>query len=106
MTSLDDCIRALCGRGVSLCAETSCKLTLTIQHGALSPEEVQPITANKALVLYLLPIGYTVTMRDFDNALKCYRKRETMLICDGMDAGSAGLQAIAPARAFLHSLLD
>ncbi|HID37603.1 MAG TPA: hypothetical protein EYP39_09580 [Ghiorsea sp.] len=106
MTSLDDCIHALCGRGVSLCAESSCKLNLITQHGNLQAHEVQPIKANKGLIMLLLPMGYEVTARDFENVLECYREREAMLINGGMDAGSAGLQAIAPARTFLLSLLS
>ena len=105
MTSLDDGIHALCGRGVSLCAESSYKLTISTKHGNLHPDEVQPIKAHKGLVMLLLPIGYNVTARDFENALECYREREALLIYGGMDKGSAGLQAIKSARDFLLSLL-
>ena len=105
MMSLDDGIHALCGRGVSLCAKSTHQLVIRIKRGSLTPEEVQPIKHNKALVLLLLPIGVEVTARDFQNILECYREREAMLINGGMDAGQAGLKAIADAHTFLRSLL-
>ncbi len=106
MTTLDDGIRALCGRGVSLCATSSNQLTLSIKRGNLQPQEVQPIKDNKALVLLLLPIGCDVSAAHFENALEHYREREAMLVYGGIDTGSAGLKALSESRAFLLSLLS
>ena len=106
MITLEDGVRALCGRGVSLCAISHKQLTLNIKRGKLQQQEVQPIKNNKALVLLLLPIGYDVSMAHFENALEHYRERQAMLVYGGMDAGLAGLKAIPDSRAFLLALLS
>ena len=106
MTTLENCIHALTGRGVSFCHESGYKLVINAGDGVLSQTDIETIQHNKPLLMLILPKNKTVTASQLVNGLECYEERTAILWHGGTgyDLQQSKNMAVASAYNFMKSL--
>ena len=106
MTSLENCIHALMGRGVSFCHESGYKLVINAGDSVLSQTDIETIQHNKPLLMLILPKNKIVTASQLANGLECYEERVSIMWNggDGIEIERAKNLAIPCTLRFMQSL--